>query len=621
MISKAIIGCPKNVPDDLERVRQGVLSVPSFENMVSECNKNIRSAVLITPPGTGKTKGGTNYINSGKWRQFTDFVVWLAPSWDAAHEMKGQLDKSLKIEMYPQRPNDCGEFEDEMKSFEKRGLGSISRIEFCPKCPNFPNCPYARYDSNTFGLNADVIIACDQRLEHNPRFILDLTEKRKSSQNPLVMIDEALSGNKGFVQTIEQIDIKNELAVVESLLAKGQLPLSVANKLLPVLRFDPHTKDIPSSIYPKIIKSVFKDVALEGITMFGAKYNPCLSKMANLPNEFCYWGDGKMVIQRRPWLPPTSIFLGAFLKADYLHRRYSLNSKPTVYGNDISCQHPDSKIIFIRSNQGFHTNFGKNKTAIIDFIADFIVRQISKGKRTVVLTKIKLKNQQKQLIVSAVEKRGFKIQIISNPEDVEKSTDISKIALLTYGKPGVNAYKNYDSIIALTNFCVNDQILIENAYPELEPKNRPKLTVETVNGIRTIGIPRDEFRQDRDYVESVLFRLEADQILQAIHRVRLAIFPREVVAFYLHHVPRSLGRFTEAKNLKDARNVLNLPSQHQIKLSKTKELINLGVADGNSIQMLASKTQKTKRTIQRELKKMGVSRPSGRPRKCDIHPL
>lgn len=610
--------------DGIEQIRQGILSVQSLHQIALECRDTGETAAVLTPPGTSKTTSCTKYVNTEAWRYYAGFVVWLAPSWDAAREVQLRIGANLKVAMYPERPRqNCGVLDKNMASHEERGLSTIARTTICPSCQHFSKCKYAVHDTKTFGVDADVIIACDQRLMKSPMFIKDLVELRQQGAQkspasgllePLVIIDEALSANESFVRYISLDDIKRELQVAISCTTK--LGMFFADRIIRFLRIAARGGR-PKPINTDIAKAAFHTLADAGILMFGNNYRPCLSQLIGYHCEFCYITSQHVVVQRHPWLPATTIFLGAFLQADFLYRRYCLDYRPRVFGADIACQHSDTRAIFIRSSVGFQSRFDRSRISIVEFVADVIDRQIIEGKRTVVVTKKGQMGSNAKALCDALRLRGHVVRFVSSPVDVASSLGPLDIAMLSYGRPGVNSYEGFDTAITMLAFGVSNEILTENAYPEVSPQNRPKLSIENVNGYRTVRIPRGSYKKDRQYLESVLFRLEADPILQAIHRVRPAIHPRLVIAFYQHKVPNSFVQYEETDSIGEARSVYGLPSFYQRKLSKTKAIVQSGASQGHDPQTIAAAANRSKRTIQRHRKAMGQSRPIGRPRKCD----
>lgn len=610
-------------PADLRRED---LSVDSIHGIVERCATTNIMALLRYPTGLGKTEVIVRYLANGRWRMHCSFVIVLLPSWQALDDFKARLLKAnpgLTIASYERRdPNLCGQHDRTMELLEDANLGELGKARVCGSCPNVNACAYRQCDTSKIGLTAEVVLVCDQRLTHNPHLINNLYRQRmaldpsKSLQQPLVVIDECLSADTGFTTTIKHRSIQREIAAVK---AAANLDPDDRQRVLDHLEAilaDDDTADLPHKVVNRVIISVLES----GISLYGRRYKPILRKVAAYKHHRLWSSSDRCAVQVKPWLPITTMFVGAYLRPAYLARRFHLLVQPDVHGEGILIRDPGTTVINIPTAIAYKKYRVGNLPTIYTFLADVIAARIVAGLTTLLVgRKGEPAQAAKDHLEQALHERGHQVTVHLDPASLPvdakgsalpKPTDIGYVH---YGRPGLNTFENFQAALFVHGPNVPTKSIADIIYVDTHPEDRVPFSISSTGGRRLIRFRRRVEKQLQRFADAVLFRLEADAALQAFSRVRFGTNARLVVMSVVHDVASDIGRTDDHQGLDSVRPLMGIGSSQDCKLGRQLDQIRTLTAQGHSRAALAQTLGVSERTITNLLKVANIALPQGRP--------
>ena len=538
----------------------------SVERIHAEVTTSLLTGQPLMPNfsmGAGKTRGLIEYIKSGLWRSICAAVVLFYYTHRQMSEVERQLTGAgLMVRRYPPRdPDRCAENDEAMRFYETMKLPTLAKIEVCSRCPARDGCPYLERSEPEWAEGADVILAPEQILPVFPtvldRWSMNIAGGVRGSRKPLLVVfDEVKVADTGFYSTFTSGDLVQEMRAAEA----GTF-YDIAD-FLAALQKHPSTPAMWTR--PTLESDDLVRLQRIGIRLFDKKYRPVLEQALHYAADPVWHERGIYCIANFPQLPATTMFLGAFLSAEYLARRCGVPVPRALVDGDLVL-HPSSKVINIPSGLGIMKHWPNNRAAIINFVADVIAANHAAGKTTVVVGRKddvvhQRATEATTFLLAALAKRGLaQVKVVLAVDELlpmEPSRDL--VPYLTYGAIGLNALEGYDTILFLHGFYVPESAISDIVFAELPPSRRPRFQVRIRGGRRHIDWTDTVSAEVQRYAQAVLFRLEADVALQAFGRVRYTIHPRVVVMSVLHNVLPHVGRISAVRNLTEARAILGL---------------------------------------------------------------
>lgn len=609
----------------LAELRRVYLSVDAMHGIVERCTTTNVQALLRYPTGLGKTEVIVLYIASRRWKKLCSFVIVLLPSWQALNDFKARLlraNPSLTIACYERRdPNLCGTNDQAMQMLEEADLGELGKARICGSCPNAKGCSYRQCDSSKVGLTAEVVLVCDQRLNHNPYLIHNLYTQRLAHNpenctgQPVVFIDECLSADNGFTTTITHRSIEKEIEAVKAAANLNSDDRSrVMDHLIAVLS-DDHTANLTN----KLIGRVSVDIMESGHRLFGRNYKPILRKVANYKFHRLWSSADRCAVQVKPWFPRTTVFVGAYLREIYLTNRYHLDIEPDVHGKGVLIRDPGTTVINIPTAIAFKKYRGGNLPTIYAFLADVITHRITIGQSTLLVgRKGEPAQAAKDYLEQALRERGHPVTVHLDPATLPMDANgnalprPTDIGYVHYGRPGLNIFESFQAALFVHGPNVPKKAIADIIYADTLPEDRVPFTIVSKGG-RHIRFQRPVDPRLQRFADAVLFRLEADPALQAFSRVRFGTLPRLVVMSVAHKMAGEIGRTNDFQGLDPVRPLAGVGTTQGCKEDRQLDQIRTLIAQGHSRSALAQALGVSERTISTRLKATDMALAEGRP--------
>ena len=361
------------------------LQLLSEDRLHAEVSMSIQSGhpfIINGAMGVGKTHALLAYLCSKRWREFCAGVVLFFYTHRQLDEIEARLTNSgLVIRRYPQRDaKRCGDRDAMMTTYESMHLPLLAKSEVCRTCPRQDGCPYRERSQPDWATGADVILAPEQLVGVFPGIIERWTASMNAAsgtEKPLLVgFDEVKIADQGFYQTFTAQHLRNEVRA-----ASGARCFDIANFLDALVLHPQQTSGltIPAPTPHDVIR-----IQRRGFELFGSRYVSVLELAYAYARRPIWFEDGVYCVVRYPSLPPTTMFLGAFINPSFIERRMNVPT-PRVLGDGSVVLHPDSQIINVASAVGFQKYWPSNKAAIINLAADFIARNHAAGRTTVVV--------------------------------------------------------------------------------------------------------------------------------------------------------------------------------------------------------------------------------------------
>jgi hypothetical protein len=551
-------------------------------------------------PGTGKTEAMYNYVASYLWRVLADTVVmffYTRQQCDEAYEKL--IRRGVRVRLYPEIDDmKCGG-PDSMRELNKRCLGIVTSERHCDSCEHYQGeelCEWTYRTKPLFATGFDVIIATEALLRVMP----DITSQW-GIERPLVIIDEAKVGDEGFIATFTLDDVELTQRV-----AYRCDEWEIADCMLQ-LRMDPRSRPVFPQIKIPWGKLVYR---MQTRGEAEKHYRFILPTIMAYLQDPLWQEGGTFAVLRRPLLPKKSlIFLGAFLDPDYLARRYHI-ARPRPIMDGIVVKHPETDYVQVRSGVGAVRNRTGNIKAIAHLVIDQIAQNLAEGRTTVLFVRKGDDEGERrgssaddcELLRDLARKRGLPpVQFLTPgtalPQvDGRHTSHPQMIPCVHYGMVGINAYEAYDTGIFLHGFFVPPEAVTELVFGHLPPRKRPTMTGRS-GAVPIWNPPLSPEMQA--FSQQALFRLEADAVLQAIHRIRPGISPRLVVFTSVWSLKRYLGDVSEVANLTLAREHLDLGSTVDGRRGRLCAEIQTLLVAGLSLREAARRVRVSYRTAKR----------------------
>jgi hypothetical protein len=310
------------------------------------------------------------------------------------------------------------------------------------------------------------------------------------------------------------------------------------------------------------MRSCLGAVQEAGWHRFGGKYRSILPLSLAFYDRPLWEEDGVYATQLRPWLPPSTLFLGAFLQPPFLADRYGLWEEPRLITGAVRVRCPGTRILNLKSKAGCASYMDHNLRSFALLAADLIIKNIEQDLSTVLVgRKGHYAVDALKAVATVLAERGFDhVRLEPDRTLLPAEPDPTIVPFLTYGVTGLNSLEQYNSAIFVTGFYVDGVAVRDTAFGHLPPSQRPLVEIKIKAGQRMIegDVPRLG-EEDRERVWHALIAMEIDVVLQAFHRLRPAIHPRTIVLSCCHDLEPFLGPVEEFMTVGTLRQALGLP--------------------------------------------------------------
>ena len=313
------------------------------------------------------------------------------------------------------------------------------------------------------------------------------------------------------------------------------------------------------------------------------------------------WRDrrGDVVFVSSPVLGDRTVFFAAGLSADFLRRQLRIERVAEPFAS-VLCQHRETHFYNICSLLGAASRFGSNHPQILDLFALLLLRNISAGRRTLLVSRKHLKRLCADYLERRLTRWGCPVMIVANSGESVTSTDPATLPLIHYGISGINSFESFDAVYCLNSYYLDETILREVVADSEPDELRFPVAVRPAgpDRLRIAGTfePRHRFSSGDRIARAYHHQLEAMKVIQAVGRVRFATRPREVITFQCGELP-GVVLTAEFRNLREAREHFAILSGSEFdRRSQEREIRRLR-DEGLTVGEIAQQLEVSERTV------------------------
>ena len=313
------------------------------------------------------------------------------------------------------------------------------------------------------------------------------------------------------------------------------------------------------------------------------------------------WRDrrGDVVFVSSPVLGDRTVFFAAGLSADFLRRQLRIERVAEPFAS-VLCQHRETHFFNLRSLLGAASRFGSNHPQILDLFAMLLLRNISAGRRTLLVSRKHLKRLCADYLERRLTRWGCPVMIVANSGESVTSTDPAMLPLIHYGISGVNSFESFDAVYCLNSYYLDETILREVVADSEPDEQRFPVAVRPVgpDRLRIAGTfePRHRFSSGDRIARAYHHQLEAMKVIQAVGRVRFATRPREVITFQCGELP-GVVLTAEFRNLREAREHFAILSGSEFDRRSQEREIHRLRDEGLTVGEIAQRLEVSERTV------------------------
>ena len=504
------------------------------------------------------------------------------------------------VRLRPRPRADCGPLDASWREHEQRGTTTWAKRNLCPHCVHYRGCFWPpQYGS---GLrHARVVFGTHQHLVNNRRFLSHLRAITRAD-SILLLIDEADFLEESVRVRLAQSDLKAFLSAIE----KADLPDSRRRAWLEPTRLllGARTEDLraPGWGFPHPTPNDTLAIQSAGLAHnLGFRWCGHHLFAFGKARRAARWRDrrGDVVFVSSPVLGDRTVFFAAGLSADFLRRQLRIERVAEPFAS-VLCQHRETHFYNIRSLLGAASRFGSNHPQILDLFALLLLRNISAGRRTLLVSRKHLKRLCADYLERRLTRWGCPVMIVANSGESVTSTDPAMLPLIHYGISGVNSFESFDAVYCLNSYYLDETILREVVADSEPDELRFPVAVRPVgpDRLRIAGTfePRHRFSSGDRIARAYHHQLEAMKVIQAVGRVRFATRPREVITFQCSELP-GVVLTAEFRNLREAREYFAILSGSEFDRRSQEREIHRLRDEGLTVGEIAQRLEVSERTV------------------------
>lgn len=496
--------------------------------------------LLSLAVGLGKSTLAEKLLQSPLIRDTFDFILYTAAQTQILNERVEALPPGQDTLILRPRPaKQCGLLNEEWSRLERMKCSGAARRTICPSCPTRGVCTWL---TQFQGLDRfSTILGTQAYFRSTP---LVLSKRLRDARKPLVVVDEDLILMGNFKRYLPRRELRWHIELLRASL--DQAPLATSARKSVAAQLTATTALIDPKIHPADIETVPplpQDVAAmiqqEGLDRFG--------------DDFVYRGGDLFVCLAsrsfrdargvpgfiwRPWLAgATVLVLSAELHPVLVEHRLGKqvnNVFPARY-----TQHAGTRVYNIRDRAMSAKYLARHLASFSTPIAQFIIREMERGDRVVLVTRKSHLNSVVSTISRALVRLGKpRLQVIPYRE-MTGSAD--EIPVITYGLQGINALSDFRTVFCIGSYNVAPRALKEMLNDVHRPEEYLPVGIEYMGGTRTARVVGEERSPELDSLaRRYLFQLEFNVANQAVGRVRHCTRPRKVIFCQQTELPYAL---------------------------------------------------------------------------------
>lgn len=515
----------------LREFRNNWLSVP----VVLAALERSPVVSLNVSVGVGKSYLLDKLLDELRNRPQFDLVVVLVELTSSLLERRLLQNPPDDVRWLRPRPReDCGPLDALWRGFERSSCTAYAKRQLCQSCPNFTPCFWpSQYGKVLKG--AKVIFGTHAQLRINPFFVQHI-RMVTGADSILLILDEA-----GFLQSSFRVSL-NHLRLRDLVEALGYANVRDRVKdawtYQATLLTQAQTADLRRSGWNLPNLSVEEVISIQeaGIGT-NARFQWVGHKLQAFQRSRFdrRWADERGIhFVIPPYLADRTLVLSAGMDDRYVTRQLGIEAVENPIP-PVRIHHRETRFYNLCFLHGSACRFPGNQPQILDAFAQLIMRNIDSGRKTLLITRKRLKTACIEYLSRRLQAWGRRAKFISSSGEPLNNDSPAKIPVIHYGISGVNSFEEYDAAYCLNSFYLDEDVLQKAVMDvEVDDLRFPvRIKVQGAPKRRTAGTFDDRFRaSEADRICRTYHRqLETNVVLQAVGRVRYATRPREIITF------------------------------------------------------------------------------------------
>lgn len=560
------------------------------------------------PVGVGKSILIDKIIATAVEGDHYDLIIVMAPTRRILEEralIRKPPTDFLVVNLRPRPAVDCGIGANALwQTLERQGMAALGKDELCSCCLKERSCYWPKQFKKDQIAGARVIFAAQAHLERSAE-ILGFLQTQACAERVLVLIDEGNFLVSPFKRILQRKRLERFYTALKMSSRRGKRKALLRMRDYVEVLLSTKTSDLRRPewrvcpLWPKDHLNVSK----AGWELFEDDFwnlGHEIVQLGKSPLESrAVMANGDIRFAAPPAINQDFIFFSGTTSLDLAVHRLGMPLHSPFAG--IQFKHPDTVWYNIASRIGMKQYFLRNAPQIFDFFGELLLQRLQGGKRVVLLAKkhyVRFCTVQMQERLDAAGLGRYRVVAAK----AVVAGDPFQVPMLHYGLIGVNDFEEYDCLLSLTGFYVNekvvktilDDVLAEDfCLPiEIGTKGQPLR--------RTAGVKRleDRLYENHNLAQRILDEQEGGVIVQAVGRIRPFTKPREVVTFHCGQLPGVIYDH-EFPSLAAARNHFGIGNRRQQGKQTTSLAVRQFKSDGKTQKETAAGLKISLRTVQR----------------------
>lgn len=528
------------------------------------------------PVGVGKTFAAQRLLALPELYARFDLVIYAAPAWNIVRDVIAGLDRDpawpVRRVLEARPGNRCGDLDDRWSDLEVRGCSAVGKAELCgEKCPVAADCSWPRQLEDL--TKVQLVIMTDQRIALI-RNIVHLIRTRSRRQRALVLLDEASVLDGELEIKLGRIQIGQLTHALRNTRCRHRDWPGVRDQWMGELArlLSVRQADLEGTRwqFPPNLHAFAYQIQCAGLVEYGPDFRYCAYDLSLLSTSRSNerWRDSNGIrFIGRPYLDCHVALLSANLTPEYAGHRLGEGPVASPFGG-FRFRHSGTRIYNVRNSVGAARYASTHHARNLDTFAALIVRNISEGRTTLLVSRKKLKASCARYLAKRLSGWGLDVAFeVERYDQLPVPPSPRVIPVIHYGIRGVNDFTEYESAYCMTSYYVNGKAL-NDAVQEFESRHF-RAQLEIVHGpdrrrrVQVVGMTGSD--EDREWLGNVYLRkLEVDPVVQAAGRVRFMTKAREVTFFQMNHLLPDVGECQDVQTLASLRGALGIPAPRDL---------------------------------------------------------
>lgn len=432
--------------------------------------------------------------------------------------------------------------------FERAGCADLAREQLCGSCASRARGGWPGRFARLRG--ARLVLATQQQVAVNPAFVPGLRTATGAGR-VLTLVDEAELLTAPFARTVDREHLTQLAAVLDDPDANlaAEFPGTAAWSAAAhnVLAADANALGAWGEILPRPPREWLVAVQSLGRAKFGDAWRypgHDLQQLVSSPAATRGLDDEWVRFAALPDLGDEfGVLTNAILTGLVEHRLSPPGGAPARVLAPFAAhrfEHPETQWYNLNDRSAAARYFAGNARRVMEFFARLIARNVTAGRRTLLVARKKLRGICARELARALGNLGVPgARVVTGNWDAHDLSDPLVLPLITYGTRGVNRFEDHDAAYCVTGFLVPPAAVEELLNDLLPPGQHREVTLGFAGrpARRTIEVSGPHDPALTDLAAAALVQREAEVVVQAVGRVRPFTRPREVITFQAGELP------------------------------------------------------------------------------------